>query len=331
MEGSTLTEIYEILDQGTEVIKHEMNLAYLDALAEMGEILFQGNSTHEFSQSTKRRLTDLLESYKELTEVTKEELRKAFQLAVLKGMKAATQAHHAMTPDAVSLFMGYLVNKVGRLNTDNDTPVVMDPAVGSGNLLTAVMNQMASKAHGIGAEADETLLRLSYVNANLQKHSIDLFHQDSVATPLVKNVDVILSDLPIGFYPNDSIAEKYELKAKTGHSYVHHLLIEQSINHSKEGGFLFLLVPNFLFESEEAKELHKYIKKEAIIYSFLQLPKTMFKNSQWGKSILILRKKAEGIYEPRQALLAELPSFSNERALADMMSRISTWFDELKE
>ncbi|SIE56051.1 Uncharacterised protein [Mycobacteroides abscessus subsp. abscessus] len=48
----------------------------------------------------------------------------------------------------------------------------------------------------------------------------------------------------MGYYPNDIRAQDYELKADEGHSYAHHLFLEQSMRHVKEGGYLFLIVPN---------------------------------------------------------------------------------------
>ncbi|MBM7096437.1 class I SAM-dependent methyltransferase [Bacillus sp. H-16] len=319
-------KLYSALDLAAEKIQEVTDLPYLEALAEAGESIIRGESTLTLPEEKQGELNEHLKSAPVLDDLKAEEIRKAFQLAVLKGMKEATQPHHAMTPDAVSLFAGHLVEQV--LKDKEKTHVIMDPAVGSGNLLTAVMTQAQRDFHAVGGDADETLIKLAYVNANMQKKDVDLFHQDSIATPYVKNVDVVVTDLPVGFYPDDKKAAEFELKSKKGHSFVHHLMIEQILKHVKPGGFCFFLIPNFLFESEEAEALHKYLKKEAIIYSLLQLPKSMFKNEQQAKSFFVIRKQGEGIVIPRQALLAELPSFTNKSALADMVKNINNWFSD---
>ncbi|UTW68867.1 SAM-dependent DNA methyltransferase [Anaerobacillus sp. HL2] len=90
-------------------------------------------------------------------------------------MKVGAQAHHAMTPDAVALFMSYLVNK---LTEKLHHFRLLDPTVGSGNLLTAILNSSNKQIGKFGIEPDKTLLKLAYVNANLQQHNIELFHQD---------------------------------------------------------------------------------------------------------------------------------------------------------
>src|SRR5699024_12754093 len=65
-----------------------------------------------------------------------EEMRKAIQLTVLKGMKVHTQQQHAMTPETISLFIGYLAEK---LTNHLDEVRLFDPASGIGNLLLIVM------------------------------------------------------------------------------------------------------------------------------------------------------------------------------------------------
>ncbi|QKS72056.1 class I SAM-dependent methyltransferase [Paenalkalicoccus suaedae] len=326
MAQATDTEKYfEWLDKGTTRLQKELDLVYLEALALMGESVFQKEVPAEIKE--KELIKNLINKIEKL-EAPKEAVRRAIQLAVLKGMREATQPHHAMTPDAVALFIGFLLDKLLSKTMDENKYVLYDPALGAGNLMTAVSNQMKSDTHFIGVEPDETLLQLAFVNANLQKHSVDLFHQDSVASQAIKNVHAVVSDLPIGYYPNDDIASKFSVAASSGHTYVHHLLIEQAIDHTVEGGFLVFLVPNSLFQSEQSDKLHAMVKQTSDIYAFLQLPATMFKTKQAAKSILVLRKKKDGVIPPKQALLAELPSFAREDALKDMMAQISTWFDQ---
>ena len=75
--------------------------------------------------------------------------------------------------------------------------------------------------------------------------------------------------------------------------YAHHLFIEQSVKHTKEGGYLFFLVPNFIFESDQAPKLHAFIKETCFIQGLLQLPVSMFKNEKNAKSIFVLQRKAK--------------------------------------
>ncbi len=328
MMNSPVETIFYIIDETATILQEELSCTYLEAVAETGENLFQDDILQdEVSEVTKKRLQ---KSYEEanIGEQPNETIRKAFQFAILKGMKESVQPNHQMTPDSLGLFISFLVNKF--ITTEKELSV-LDPAIGTGNLLTTVLNQMAnSNVHSIGVEIDEVLIKLAYVGANLQKHRLELFNQDSLEPLFIDPVDLVLSDLPIGYYPNDVRAQDYELQAKEGHSFAHHLFIEQSIKHTKAGGYLFFIVPNGLFESTQSQQLHEYLHKEVHIQGLLQLPTSLFKNEKAGKSILILQKKKEEIKPPKEILLATLPSLMKQSAVEDILAKIDGWIKQNK-
>lgn len=132
--------------------------------------------------------------------------------------------------------------------------------MGTGNLLTTVLNHLQRKIDSVGVEIDDLLIKLAYVNANLQAHPIQLFNQDSLEPMFIDPVDAVIADLPVGFYPNDVRAADYMVKASEGHTFSHHLFIEQSVRQAVPGGYLFFLIPNGLFESEQAPQLHEFLK-----------------------------------------------------------------------
>lgn len=323
--SQTVETLFSIFDSSAVVLRKELDVTYLEALVETGDNLFEGAILQEeLSESAIERLNREYSTFNEET-YKGEEIRKAFQLAILKGMKEGVQANHEMTPDAVGMFMSYLFHKF--MQGQNEI-TVLDPAIGTGNLMTTVFNSAKEglTMSGFGVEVDEVLIKLALVNANLQKHAIEFFHQDGLAPLYIDPVDAVVSDLPIGYYPNEIGASEYKLKADEGMSYAHHLFIEQSVKHTKEGGYLFFLVPNFIFESDQAPKLHAFIKETCFIQGLLQLPVSMFKNEKNAKSIFVLQKKGQGVTIPKQALLVELPKFSNMKAMENIMDQLNTWF-----
>ncbi|MGE6539592.1 class I SAM-dependent methyltransferase [Bacillus luti] len=323
--SQTVETLFSIFDSSAVVLRKELDVTYLEALVETGDNLFEGAILQEeLSESAIERLNREYSTFNEET-YKGEEIRKAFQLAILKGMKEGVQANHEMTPDAVGMFMSYLFHKF--MQGQNEI-TVLDPAIGTGNLMTTVFNSAKEglAMSGFGVEVDEVLIKLALVNANLQKHAIEFFHQDGLAPLYIDPVDAVVSDLPIGYYPNEIGASEYKLKADEGMSYAHHLFIEQSVKHTKEGGYLFFLVPNFIFESDQAPKLHAFIKETCFIQGLLQLPVSMFKNEKNAKSIFVLQKKGQGVTMPKQALLVELPKFSNMKAMENIMDQLNTWF-----
>src|SRR5699024_7216087 len=131
---------------------------------------------------------------------------------------------------------------------------------------------------------------LSLVNANLQKKEIEFFHQDSLSPLLIDPVDLIVTDLPVGYYPDDVQASEYELKSEEGHSYSHHLFIEQSLKHTKHDCFLVFIIPKSLITSDQSDKLNKFIQAYSKSVVVIQLPETAFTSKEHAKSVLILQK-----------------------------------------
>lgn len=326
MKIAPVEQLFTLFNETALVLQEELSCTYLEALAETGENLFHGSILQEeVSEITEKRLT---KQYKEfnLENFTKEEIRKAYQLVILKGMKENVQPNHQMTPDSVGMLLSYLVEKF----MTQPSFRLLDPAIGTGNLVTTVLNQLQKNIHSIGIDIDDLLIKLAYVNANLQEHPIELFNQDSLEPLFIDPVDAVIADLPVGYYPNDVRALDYQLRAENGHSYAHHLFMEQSVRHTKPGGYLFLIIPNGLFESDQAPQLREFFKKEIIVQGVIQLPISMFKNKSAAKSILILQKKGEGIEAPKQALLANLPNLSSAVEMDNILRKIDKWFQDNK-
>lgn len=326
MKISPVEQLFTLFNETALILQEELYGTYLEALAETGENLFQGSILQEeLSEVTVKRLRKQYEEI-DLEKFSNEEIRKAYQLVILKGMKESVQPNHQMTPDSVGMLVGYLVGKFLKAPSFR----LLDPAVGTGNLLTTVLNHVQKTVESIGVEVDDLLLKLAYVNANLQEHPVQLYNQDSLEPLFIDPVDAVIADLPVGFYPNDVRAADYQLKAESGHSYAHHLFIEQSLTHTKPGGYLFFIIPNGLFESEQAQQLQDFFKKHVIIQGLLQLPKSMFKNENSAKSILVLQKMGENAQPPKQVLLVDLPSLSNAVEIDKILKKMDKWFQENK-
>ncbi len=328
MKTTPVEQLFYEFDETTQILQEELSCTYLDALGETGENFFHGKVIQEeMSELTRKRLDKFYHQFS-AEKYNKETIRKAYQLAILKGMKQNVQPNHQMTPDAVGIFVSYLVGKF--MNTQKEF-TILDPALGTGNLLFAILNQLPEKEiSAYGVEIDETLLKLAYAGANMQEHSLQLFNQDSLEPLFIDPADVVVSDLPVGYYPNDVRAMEFELKADTGHSFAHHLFIEQSVRHTKEGGYLFFIIPNNIFVTEQAQNLNNFLKSNTHIQGMIQLPLTMFKSETAAKSILILQKKKSGISAPKQALLVQLPKLSDYEATRSVMGQMDEWFETEK-
>jgi site-specific DNA-methyltransferase (adenine-specific) len=321
----SVEQLFSVFDESALLLGRALSITYLEALGETAENLFHGYVVQEeLNEVDEKRLQKLYDNAN-LDRYSKESIRKSYQLAILKGMQEHVQPNHQMTPDSIGLFISYLIRKS---NGSKKSFTLLDPTIGTGNLVTTVLNEFDGLVEAHGVDLDDVLLKLAYAGANLLHHPVTLYNQDALDPLLIDPVDVVVCDLPVGYYPNDVRAEDYHLKANSGHSYAHHLFIEQSLNHTKPGGQLFFIIPNGLFESEEAKKLQSFLTEEAYIEGVLQLPESLFKNKKAAKSILMMRKKAPGVKKPKEVLLASMPSLTDKKATASIVEKIDRWFSD---
>ncbi len=317
---TNVTRLFSSLDQASRVISEREGADYLDSLLQVGPYIIE----QAMPDAYKKELFPVLEPFW-TGDVTREDVRRAFQLAVLKGLQNTKHELHQMTPDAVAVFMGYLANQVAQKKGE-DMIAILDLAVGSGNLLTTVLNQMEGQAFGIGVDVDDRMIRLAGLNADLQQSDLELFRQDAFRPLLIDPVDLVITDLPIGYYPDQSVAESFKVVTDKEKAYSHHMMIEQAFKHLKPAGFALLLVPNGLFEEDASKALYTYIQDQGFILGFLQLPSSLFKTQDAGRSILIVQKQGKGAKKPENTLMAQLPSFTNKPGFTSIVSRIEEWF-----
>lgn len=306
--------IFTHLDTQSSTVSKSLNITYLDGLVKaLNQLIEKGN--------------DEL-----LAEASKEEIRKAIQLAILKGMRKNVQPNHQMTPDSLGFLVGYFVDQFFEQKLKEDGKLtILDPTIGTGNLMLAVMNQLDGKIQGAGVEIDELLIQLAAASGDLQQQPINLYRQDALQHLLIDPVDGVICDLPIGYYPDTEFAENFEIHSEEGMTYAHHMLIEQSVNYTKPGGYLFFLVPNNIFESEQASLLYTFIQKHAWIQAVVQLPENLFKKQDMAKSLFIIQKKEENGKPVKDVLLAKVPKLDNIQGLESFFAQVLKWKKEEKK
>lgn len=319
MQTSLVSDLFSVLDRSALLLQNKSHISYLEGLCRAGEDIYN-DTVSEGALSD--QLRPLYASFFR-EKMTAEDVRRAFQLAALKGMKADPKPGHEMTPDALVMLIGHIV----ALLADQAPFTILDPAVGTGNLLTGILNQAkADHVEAYGADTDDLLIKLAYTNANLQQKDIHLFHQDGLKPILTEPIDFAVCDVPIGYYPDQETAESYELNGINGKAYTHFLFIEQGLKYLKEAGYLLYLIPNRLFADDREHHFHDFLQKHAIILALLQLPLSLFKDGKAAKSILLMQKKGKNVPPHKQALLAEMPDFMDEQAMRGFMAQLDRWF-----
>ncbi|MCU5746112.1 class I SAM-dependent methyltransferase [Staphylococcus sp. SQ8-PEA] len=307
-EQSIMEKLFKVLDEKTKSLHEENGQSLVENLG----------LAMEFVYTQDREL---------LEQATLQDRRKAFQFAYLSLLQEEqVQANHQITPDSIGLILGFLVQ---RFMSNYDEMHVVDLASGAGHLSASVHEVLTDTTlmHHL-VEVDPVLSRVSVHLANFLEIPFDVYPQDAINPLPFEEADVVISDLPIGYYPVDERSEQMKLGFKKGHSFSHYLLIEQAIQTLKPAGYAFLVVPSQIFEGHNVKQLQNYIATETEMQAFLHLPKTLFKNEQARKSLLILQKKKANVTRPVEVLLANIPDFKNPQQFKGFMQELNEWMGQ---
>ena len=324
-----IEQTFTSLKEAVALLQKELQVSYLDALIETGDNLLAKEVHVEDGLPTAEIKTRLEKLYAnaQLAGLTTEQRRQVMQLLLLQAYKQEKiQANHQMTPDTIGFLVEYLLEKV---LPKKQGLALLDLTVGTGNLLTAILSKLNQngwpKIQAYGVDNDDTLITLASMATQIEQISVDLFHQDALDSLLLPKVDVVVSDLPVGYYPLDERVTQFKTRAKKGHSYVHHLLIEQAVNQLKPAGFGIFVVPKGLFESPEAKGLLDYIQANAYLQGMLNLPQDLFASKRGQKAILLLQKHGTGAKQAKQILLGDFPSFKHKEQFQAFLGQIDYW------
>ncbi|MCL2858616.1 MAG: class I SAM-dependent methyltransferase [Streptococcaceae bacterium] len=244
----------------------EQNVAYLGAI-ELAEITKTNND--------KTRALNL----------TRQEWQKVFQFVLLQGSRLAPmQANHSLTPDSIGFIFNFIIEHIHKNNDFR----ILEFGSGTGNLAETLLVYLEKNIDYIGFEVDDLLLDLSASISEIMGTDAQFMQIDALHQQIMEPVDMIISDLPVGFYPDDDLANQFHVHDKSEHTFVHHLMIEQSFKYLNHKGFALFLAPDNLLSSGQSELLNKWIKENAQLLAIITLPSSLFKGA--GKSIYLLGK-----------------------------------------
>ncbi|MEW4354590.1 class I SAM-dependent methyltransferase [Streptococcus pneumoniae] len=311
MNFETIEQAYHLLLENVQTLQNALSTSFYDALVEQNGIYVDGETELEVVKKNNQTLKEL--------HLTKEEWRRSFQFLLMKAAQTEPlQANHQFTPDAIGLLLTFLVDSlVSREKID-----VLEMGSGLGNLAETLLNHSQKDLNYLGMEVDDLLIDLSASMAEVMGADVSFAQGDAVRPQVLKDSDVIISDLPVGYYPDDRIAKRYQVAAEGEHTYAHHLLMEQSLKYLKTGGYAFFLAPNDLLTSPQSPLLKAWLKDHAQVLAMISLPETLFGHSQYAKSIFILQKQDEEVENP---FVYPLTNIQNPEEMMQFRENFQKW------
>ena len=287
MNFEKIEKAYGYLLENTQTIQNDLQTNFYDALVEQNAIYLDGQTELTLVKENNQRLKDL--------NLNKEEWRRSFQYLLMKAAQTEPlQANHQFTPDGIGFLLVFLVDQLA----SSDQVDVLEMGSGTGNLAQTLMNNCQRSLDYLGLEIDDLLIDLAASMAEVMKADVNFAQGDAIRPQVLKESGVIISDLPVGYYPDDAIASRYQVASPQGHTYAHHLLIEQSLKYLKPGGVAIFLAPNDLLTSEQSPLLKQWMQDHAQVLAMVTLPENLFRSANLAKTIFVFRKQEEAVVQP---------------------------------
>lgn len=314
MNFEKIEKAYGYLLENTQTIQNDLQTNFYDALVEQNAIYLDGQTELTLVKENNQQLKDL--------NLNKEEWRRSFQYLLMKAAQTEPlQANHQFTPDGIGFLLVFLVDQLA----SSDKVDVLEIGSGTGNLAQTLMNNCQRSLDYLGLEIDDLLIDLAASMAEVMKADVKFAQGDAVRPQVLKESDVIISDLLVGYYPDDAIASRYQVASPQGHTYAHHLLIEQSLKYLKPGGIAIFLAPNDLLTSEQSPLLKKWMKDHAQVLAMVTLPENLFRSANLAKTIFVLRKQEEAVVQP---FVYPLTDLQNQEDVMKFRESFQNWNKE---
>ena len=311
MDFEKIEQAYTYLLENVQIIQNDLATSFYDALIEQNGIYLDGQTNLEQVKKNNQALKRLA--------LRKEEWLRTYQFLLMKAAQTEPlQANHQFTPDAIGHLMIFIIEQL----CPTEDLSLLELGSGMGILGSSFLTSMNKRVDYLGIELDDLLIDLAASMAEVMDLQMGFVQGDAVRPQVLKESDIIVSDLPVGYYPDDQVASRYEVAASDEHTYAHHLLMEQSLKYLKNGGFAIFLAPSNLLSSPQSDLLKLWLKKNAQLVAMITLPENLFSQGSNSKVIFVLQKKGSTAVEP---FVYPLSNLRDSQELADFKEKFQIW------
>ena len=311
MDFEKIEQAYTYLLENIQIIQNDLATNFYDALIEQNSIYLDGQTNLQVVKDNNKSLKRLA--------LRKEEWLRTYQFLSMKAAQTEPlQANHQFTPDTVALLLVFIIEELWPAQEMN----LLELGSGMGILGASFLTSLDKKVDYLGIEIDDLLIDLAASITEVIGLPAVYAQGDAVRPQILKESDIIVSDLPIGYYPDDQVASRYEVAASDEHTYAHHLLMEQSLKYLKNGGFAIFLAPSNLLSSPQSDLLKLWLKKNAQLVAMITLPENLFSQGSNSKAIFVLQKKGSKAVEP---FVYPLNNLRDSQELADFKEKFQIW------
>ena len=314
MDFEKIEQAYTYLLENVQIIQNDLATSFYDALIEQNGIYLDGQTNLEQVKKNNQALKRLA--------LRKEEWLRTYQFLLMKAAQTEPlQANHQFTPDAIGHLMIFIIEQL----CPTEDLSLLELGSGMGILGSSFLTSMNKRVDYLGIELDDLLIDLAASMAEVMDLQMGFVQGDAVRPQVLKESDIIVSDLPVGYYPDDQTASRYKVAAKDEHTYAHHLLMEQSLKYLKTGGYAIFLAPTDLLTSPQSELLKSWLTEKAQLVAIIALPDDLFAHGAQSKTIFVLQKKTGEAIEP---FVYPLTSLRAPEILMEFKENFQNWCQE---
>lgn len=295
MNFEKIEQAYHLLLENVQALQNHLSTNFYDALIEQNSLYLEETPPVDFIKTNNQALKEL--------NLSQEEWRRSFQFLLMKAAQTEPlQANHQFTPDSISFLLVYLIDQL----FEQDKIELVELGSGTGNLAETLLIYSQKELDYLGLEVDDLLIDLSASMAEVMNSPARFAQGDAIRPQIIKESDLVLSDLPLGYYPYDQVAQRFAVRAEKEHTYAHHLLIEQGLKYIHQEGYAIFLAPNDLLTSPQSDYLKKWMQEKAHLAALISLPLDLFAAESQAKSIFIFQKSPRQTKESFLHVLTDL-------------------------
>ena len=302
---SNMELMFDCISESIEVMFDEIKEDYFTLYSYTVKNILESDILQEdLSDEAKEKLTNI---YKKLEgkDITTEDIRKAVQSLMLRGLQETKNNNGNITPDTIGILFAYFISKF-EPNVRNVK--ILDPLAGFGNLLFTIENHLTLNTELYAIEHNQALVNIMKLNADLMSTNLNIYFSNTFEAK-ISNMDYIVTDFD--YY--DVVDEKY-------FPYDVILYHMQSL---KDNGVMLACIPSDFFDYDDESNFKKKLMEVGSIIGLIELPDELFKGEK--KSILIIRKE---VSSDKKCLMVKLPSFDNAKEFNNTLIKIEMWFEE---
>src|SRR5574337_882437 len=281
MNMEKIETAFGLLLANVQQLETRLATHFYDALIEQN-VSYLGKAVSEDLQQRNEQLRAL--------NLTKQEWQKVYQFALIKGAKDMhLQANHQLTPDAIGYIINFMIETLYR----DSTLSVLELGSGTGNLAETLLTGVSDKSIDYtGFEVDDLMIDLSASIADVMQTDAKFLQIDAIRPQVIDPVDLLVSDLPIGYYPDDEVAKRSAVASEDEHTYAHHLLMAQGFKYLKADSYAIFIAPSDLLSSGQSALLKQWLTNYARIAAVITLPEGIF-TEHHQKAIFVLQKSTQ--------------------------------------